>query len=772
MILGSGFGPERTQCCEGAEPGLAVSVNGLPAAIDKSSPNYIHVRFPVRLPLGPATLLVTYQGRGSQLNVEISPYAPAILDTRLRVLQPGPGSPFANPDFVSPGQVVVLSASGLGPTEPEIPTAAEVPFFPPALTLLTPTLRIGSRTIPVLFSKLAAGPASGVYTVGFRVPEDLNTGVHRLILDAGGFRSNVMYLPVSLPGMQLTSEGFTFLARSGGEEPSAKRFLVLNATDKPISLRITPSTLSGGSQWLKIDTTSQTIKPGQTSESIFVSANPAGLAAGDYYGQIAVEGEPPTIRRYLSIVLNVLNIDVAPDADPTGLVFSAIAGGSNPEPDQFVLANPNVIPMPFNITSSLASVTVNPATGTIPRGGRQRIIVTARLNTLPAGVTRGTLNVRFPAGIAPATVSLLTVVAPRPSPATAVHTADANCVPKQLLPTATALGADFQVAAAWPVPLEVLVVTDCADPLLSGSVTATFSNGDPPVALSPISNGKWSGTWTPRQPASSTRITITAERSEPSLSGSAELKGSIDANPQVPVLQPGGVVSAASFSPILRNAPGEMISIFGSQLASSLLAASSLPLPTTLLTSSATLGGYKVPLLFAGPNQINGLLPYELQSGGNYQLVVRNGNRISTPEPLFIAAAGPAVFSTTGLGYGQGHIYAVVGSGAVLAAPASPARPGATIVLYCSGLGPVDQQLMNGAAVPSSPLSRVTTPVSVEIGGIQATVLFAGLTPGLAGLYQINAIVPENAPSGDAVPVLITSGGEITSPEVTMAIRR
>ncbi|MBK5294231.1 MAG: hypothetical protein JJE04_21445 [Acidobacteriia bacterium] len=128
---------------------------------------------------------------------------------------------------------------------------------------------------------------------------------------------------------------------------------------------------------------------------------------------------------------------------------------------------------------------------------------------------------------------------------------------------------------------------------------------------------------------------------------------------------------------------------------------------------------------------------------------------IVTPRPSPATAAGPAVFSTAGAGSGQGHIYAVTASGATLAAPASPARPGAAIVIYCSGLGPVDQKLTNGAEVPASPLSRVAAPVLVAIGGV---------------VYQINAVVPENAPSGDAVPVLITSG-DITSPEVTMAIR-
>jgi len=44
------------------------------------------------------------------------------------------------------------------------------------------------------------------------------------------------------------------------------------------------------------------------------------------------------------------------------------------------------------------------------------------------------------------------------------------------------------------------------------------------------------------------------------------------------------------------------------------------------------------------------------------------------------------------------------------------------------------------------------------------------LTPGLAGLYQINAIVPADITTGEAVPVTVSVAGQ-TSPPVTMAVR-
>jgi uncharacterized protein (TIGR03437 family) len=47
----------------------------------------------------------------------------------------------------------------------------------------------------------------------------------------------------------------------------------------------------------------------------------------------------------------------------------------------------------------------------------------------------------------------------------------------------------------------------------------------------------------------------------------------------------------------------------------------------------------------------------------------------------------------------------------------------------------------------------------VTIGGIPATVLFSGLTPGYAGEYQIDVTVPAGVTNGDSVPVKITMLG-------------
>jgi uncharacterized protein (TIGR03437 family) len=89
-------------------------------------------------------------------------------------------------------------------------------------------------------------------------------------------------------------------------------------------------------------------------------------------------------------------------------------------------------------------------------------------------------------------------------------------------------------------------------------------------------------------------------------------------------------------------------------------------------------------------------------------------------------------------------------------------------------LGAVTPKVPEGVAPPGMPpLSTTDNPVTVTIGAKAAKVTFAGLTPGDPGLYQINAVVPSEIQTGDAVPVVISVAGQTSpiSPAVTMAVK-
>ncbi len=83
---------------------------------------------------------------------------------------------------------------------------------------------------------------------------------------------------------------------------------------------------------------------------------------------------------------------------------------------------------------------------------------------------------------------------------TAVHRRRLRAPPTQLVPTQTGLVNNFAQPAAWPTPLTIMLVNDCGLAVSNGQVVATFSNGDPPLALAATdtTSGIYSGTWTPR----------------------------------------------------------------------------------------------------------------------------------------------------------------------------------------------------------------------------------------------------------------------------------
>jgi uncharacterized protein (TIGR03437 family) len=108
-----------------------------------------------------------------------------------------------------------------------------------------------------------------------------------------------------------------------------------------------------------------------------------------------------------------------------------------------------------------------------------------------------------------------------------------------------------------------------------------------------------------------------------------------------------------------------------------------------------------------------------------------------------------------------------------------PAAPGDAIQIYVTGLGratpngnPVGNTLRTGDVAPANgnPLYRTVETPQVTIGGVEAQVVFSGIAPGFAGLYQINVTVPPGVEPGDDVPVTVTIGG--ASDTATIAIRR
>jgi len=223
-------------------------------------------------------------------------------------------------------------------------------------------------------------------------------------------------------------------------------------------------------------------------------------------------------------------------------------------------------------------------------------------------------------------------------------------------------------------------------------------------------------------------------------------------------IAPNGIVNAASFAPAPAPlAPGSFVTIFGSGLAASTTVSSSLPFPSTLGGVRVELNGAAIPLYLVSPTQISALIPLNT-AGNSAAFVVVNGAQRSNSVSVPLAPVAPGVFTVPPAGTGPA---ALLHADFSLVSAASPARPGETVQLFLTGLGEVTPTVNIAAIAPASPLSTVNADLQVTVGGQPATVVYKGLAPGLAGLYQLNFIIPMEAPKGAAVRIGIRTAGVV-----------
>ena len=575
-----------------------------------------------------------------------------------------------------------------------------------------------------------------------------------------------MTLIVNAPGpaLALSTTGMQFKTVAGASASTVTQSVaVSNSQTGTLSYQAVTSTLSGG-PWLSVSSSSGTVTTSPVN--VMISANPAGLAAGVYFGRVDFSAagalaSPQSVLVTLTVLPTpTLSTAASPTMTPSGLLFV-----STPK---VTLASQTVqIAYP-----SASTVTVTPQP--IYQQGSNWLTVASSSNSLTAGLPiTQTVSVN-PAGLAPgvyrATLSENVTETSLNYPVNVVLVvASASCTPTQLVPLISSLGDRFQVTAGLPLTLEAKIVDDCGVPVDTGSVGAYFA-GDPPDSLTDAGNGIWQGTWLPHLLAGgATGVNLHAASFAPPLSGSQSVTGTVIANPSIATITPGGVVSAASLAANAPLAPGSYISIFGSNLASGPSTAT-VPYPATLGGTRVILNGQALPLVYAAGGQINAVVPYDAPVNTSAQLIVQNGNTYSMPEQVTLAATQPAIFSQDSSGSGAAVIVVVKTDGRqFVATPSTPASAGDALVIYCTGLGAVDTVIAAGSPSPTPPAHTLSQP-AVTVGGQSASVFFSGLTPGFFGLYQVNAIMPAGVPTGSSVPVSLAIGGA-SSPTLTLAVQ-
>jgi uncharacterized protein (TIGR03437 family) len=245
--------------------------------------------------------------------------------------------------------------------------------------------------------------------------------------------------------------------------------------------------------------------------------------------------------------------------------------------------------------------------------------------------------------------------------------------------------------------------------------------------------------------------------------------------PQVgnrPLFISSGMVDGASGQPGPVT-PGKIVVLYGSRLGPSSLATAQLAadgrVATNLAGTQVLFDGQPAPLLYATGGQLAAIVPYSVDGKPGTQVQVVNGVEASDAVALPITSAAPAIFSKDYTGSGQGAI--LNQDGVTVNSTQTPADKGSIVAIFATGEGQTSPPGIDGQFARGESLPKPKLPVEVLIGGKRAEVHYYGAAPGqVAGLFQVNARIPEDTPAGEA-SVQIKVGAAASQPGITVVVK-
>lgn len=594
-----------------------------------------------------------------------------------------------------------------------------------------------------------SGLASGTYTGSIK------------IASSGPDGSGSTTVPVTLAVGSTSAQGpltlgtrIVFSATVGG--PTLTQSLSVTAA----SPTMFTAGVSSGS-WLSISPDGDL----QTDRTITVSANPAGLAAGTYDGEISLTSGG--FKQSVQVTLQVGgstggNVTVT----PASLRFSYQCGEKAPDPQKLNIASAQgTAAIPLTIATDggawlATSVTAGAAT-------QYALTVTANPGALAPGTYQGTIQIK------PRSGSEIDV------PVTlAIQAAPTVSVP------AASLEFSYQAGGQEPSP-GILQVNGSTTGLTFGASVNTESGGD----------------WLSVTPAAGTSPQTLSVLVSPGSLNPGTYKGAIT------VAGTGGAAGHSLVTVTLKVtaplptidrimnaasgtsgaiAPGELISIFapadglhpiGPAASAQTTLDESGRVATTLAGVQVLFSGYPAPLTYVSAGQINAVVPYELKNvGDNPYVQVSFLGQKSNALTLSKAAVTPGLFTANATGSGPAAILNSAADGVVsYNSPENPAVKGSTVVLYMTGEGETTPVGVTGTvtamASEGPPTPQPLAAVGVTIDGQPANVTFWGEEPGMvAGVMQLNVVIPANARTGD-LPIVVAVGGVSSQNNVTVSVK-
>lgn len=349
---------------------------------------------------------------------------------------------------------------------------------------------------------------------------------------------------------------------------------------------------------------------------------------------------------------------------------------------------------------------------------------------------------------------------------------------------------DANAAGVRVVPVTVIVspqstITVPQTPLIfsgPGAQTLAITSTGAPIAFTAAATG---GTWlsvTPTSGNAPSSVTVTAD-----IAGLAQgqYQGTVVITPAntgqpiaIPVVlnvtqgQPviSAITNGASFAPG-SVAPGELVTLFGTNLGPATLTSADFDASGTLQTSVANVrvlfDNVAAPIIYVASNQVSAIVPFGVFGRTSTRVQLVNNNLQSNEISLAVADAAPGIFVLDASGQG-----AVLNQDGSVNAQLNGAAPGDIIAIYATGAGQLDRQVFDGRRVTDQPFPRPLLPIGVRIGGRVADVVYAGAAPSLvAGMIQVNARIPADTPRGTTVSVQILVGNATSQANVVLSTR-
>jgi uncharacterized protein (TIGR03437 family) len=245
--------------------------------------------------------------------------------------------------------------------------------------------------------------------------------------------------------------------------------------------------------------------------------------------------------------------------------------------------------------------------------------------------------------------------------------------------------------------------------------------------------------------------------------------GQISGSGTAPAYTAQSVVNAATETPEAL-APNAIATLYGTNLAFDTRAVAATDIvnrmmPTSLDGVAVWVNSIPCSLFFISPTQINFLVPYQLTAGTVSLLVVRDSQAGPTVS-LQLTNTSPGLFLWNGNNAVATHL-----NGEIISAT-SPAVPGEIIVIYAAGLGRTSPDTTSGQLASAAFPIFYASQLQVMLNGTACppgNVLYAGLAPGFAGLYQINLQLPAGVTANPQIQVAI--GAQISPSAILLAVQ-